>query len=491
LQFSQIIGNQWLREIMSNFKKQAIKVQGLQIIDAFLVWCGFALAYVVRDPVMLGLNAVLKLLGFPLVIDVLGTMGDISALLVVIVPFTPLVLELTGFYRDPLHTSVVRSVARVLTAVALMVCAVGLLSLFFKINASSRSILIIAAGLIALLLLCRFVLMRSYWRGKSKREKIKESIVLAGEPMEVERLFASMQQDETMRWRVVGRYDLASEKWEDFQRLLHDEAVERVIFAAKHSEFDKIATAVEMCEVRGIEAWISANFMQTQVARPSFDSIQGNPMLVLRSTPDLSWELLCKGLMDRVGAALAILISLPFWFVVALVIKIQSPGPVFYRQERAGRYGKPFWMWKFRTMIVDADKKLEELKQQAGNQMSGPVFKLENDPRIFPFGRFLRKFSIDEFPQFMNVLMGEMSLVGPRPMAMYELPNIERSEHRRKLSVKPGLTCIWQVSGRNQITSFEEWVDLDLKYIDNWSLWLDIKLLVQTIPAVLFARGAK
>jgi lipopolysaccharide/colanic/teichoic acid biosynthesis glycosyltransferase len=148
-------------------------------------------------------------------------------------------------------------------------------------------------------------------------------------------------------------------------------------------------------------------------------------------------------------------------------------------------------MWKFRTMIVDADKKLEELKQQAGNQMSGPVFKLENDPRIFPFGHLLRKFSIDEFPQFMNVLMGEMSLVGPRPMAMYELPNIERSEHRRKLSVKPGLTCIWQVSGRNQITSFEEWVDLDLKYIDNWSLWLDIKLLVQTIPAVLFAKGAK
>jgi lipopolysaccharide/colanic/teichoic acid biosynthesis glycosyltransferase len=245
-----------------------------------------------------------------------------------------------------------------------------------------------------------------------------------------------------------------------------------------------------MCEVRGIEAWISANFMQTQVARPSFDSIHGNPMLVLRSTPDLSWELLCKGLMDRVGALILILASSFLWVVVAIIIKIQSPGPIFYRQERAGRYGKPFWMW-FRTMIVDADKKLDELKQQAGNQMSGPVFKLEHDPRIFPFGRILRKFSIDEFPQFINVLLGDMSLVGPRPMAMYELPQIERSEHRRKLSVKPGITCIWQVSGRNQITSFEEWVDLDLKYIDEWSLWLDIKLLVLTIPAVLFAKGAK
>jgi lipopolysaccharide/colanic/teichoic acid biosynthesis glycosyltransferase len=123
--------------------------------------------------------------------------------------------------------------------------------------------------------------------------------------------------------------------------------------------------------------------------------------------------------------------------------------------------------------------------------MSGPVFKLENDPRIFPLGHILRKFSIDEFPQFINVLMGDMSLVGPRPMAMYELPKIERSEHRRKLSVKPGLTCIWQVSGRNHITSFDDWVKLDLEYIDNWSLWLDIKLLVMTIPAVLFAKGAK
>lgn len=237
---------------MSSYKKQAIKIQGLQIIDAFLVWCGFALAYVVRDPVMSGINELLKLLRRPLILEAVGTMGDISSLLVVIVPFTPLILELTGFYRNSLQASVVRTVARIFTAVALMVCAVGLLSLFFKINASSRSMLIIAAGIIALLLLCRFVLMRSYWRRKSKREKIKESIVLAGEPMEVERLFASMQQDETMRWRVVGRYDLASGKWDDFQNLLHDEAVERVIFAAKHSEFDKIATAVEMCGCVGL-----------------------------------------------------------------------------------------------------------------------------------------------------------------------------------------------------------------------------------------------
>jgi exopolysaccharide biosynthesis polyprenyl glycosylphosphotransferase len=476
---------------MSSFSKQVIKTQVLQAIDGLLVLLGFWLAYLFRDPVMDLLNSVLRYVGYGMFKQSLGSISDIFSFLVVVVPMTPLVLERIGFYRDPIRGSMVKALARILTSVFVMVCAVAMLSLFLKLNSSSRAVLILAAFTIALLLWGRFLLMRSYWRHRNRRQKIRESIVLAGKPEEIEKLLSSLEQDDSTRWRVVGSYDLASEKWGDFQKLLHDEAVERVIFAAKHSEFDKIATAVEMCEVRGIEAWISANFMQTQVARPSFDSIQGNPMLVLSSTPELSWELLCKGLMDRVGSFIAILVSLPFWFVVAVLIKLQSPGPVFYKQERAGRYGKPFWMWKFRTMIVDADKKLEELKQQAGNQMSGPVFKLENDPRIFPLGRLLRKFSIDEFPQFINVLLGDMSLVGPRPMAMYELPHIERSEHRRKLSVRPGLTCIWQVSGRNQITSFEEWVDLDLKYIDNWSLWLDIKLLVMTIPAVLFAKGAK
>ena len=476
---------------MSSTRKQTFITQRLQILDAFLVWCGFALAYALRDPMIDVLNAIMEPMGHRFFKQAIGSIGDISSFLVVVVPFTPLLLEALGFYRDPIRTSMGRAFWRILTANTVMVCLIALVSLFFKLHPSSRAVLILATLLIPILLFSRFLMLRCYWRSKMKKETIKESIVLAGNPYEVDQLLLSMQQSDSIRWRIVGKYDLASGKWGEFQKLLHDEAVERVIFAAKHSEFDKIATAVEMCEVRGIEAWISANFMQTQVARPSFDSIQGNPMLVLRSTPDLSWELLAKGLMDRVGALLAIIVSSPIWLLVAIGIKWQSPGPVFYRQERAGRYGKPFWMWKFRTMIVDADKKLEELKAQAGNQMSGPVFKLENDPRIFPLGHFLRKFSIDEFPQFINVLMGDMSLVGPRPMAIYELPKIERSEHRRKLSVKPGLTCIWQVSGRNHITNFDDWVQLDLQYIDNWSLWLDVKLLVLTIPAVLFARGSK
>ena len=172
-------------------------------------------------------------------------------------------------------------------------------------------------------------------------------------------------------------------------------------------------------------------------------------------------------------------------------IKLSDRGPVFYRQKRSGLYGREFGMWKFRTMYRDADKRLDEVKAKYGNDMDGPIFKLEHDPRIFSFGRFLRKFSIDELPQLINVLKGEMSLVGPRPLPVYETEAFTSDAHRRRLSVLPGVTGYWQIAGRSNIREFEKLVELDMKYIDNWSLWLDIKLLLKTVPAVLFARGAK
>jgi lipopolysaccharide/colanic/teichoic acid biosynthesis glycosyltransferase len=199
-----------------------------------------------------------------------------------------------------------------------------------------------------------------------------------------------------------------------------------------------------------------------------------------------------KEVFDRVFAALVILLSSPFWIFAYVGIRISSPGaPVFFSQMRAGRYGKPFRMWKFRTMVANAEELLQKIKDEHGNQMDGPVFKLDHDPRIFPFGSLLRKLSIDELPQLLNVVLGDMSLVGPRPLPLYEVEAFCEISHRRRLSVKPGITCEWQAGGRNKITSFEQWVEMDLKYIDNWSLWLDFRILLLTIPAVLFAKGAK
>jgi lipopolysaccharide/colanic/teichoic acid biosynthesis glycosyltransferase len=175
--------------------------------------------------------------------------------------------------------------------------------------------------------------------------------------------------------------------------------------------------------------------------------------------------------------------------LVSLAIKLSSKGPVFFRQKRCGLNGHPFTMLKFRSMVSDAEQLKQELESL--NEMSGPVFKLTNDPRVTWIGRLLRKYSVDELPQLINVLRGEMSLVGPRPLPVDEVSRFDDLAHRRRLSVKPGLTCLWQISGRNQVTDFKDWVRLDLEYIDNWSLWLDLKILWRTIPVVLLGTGAK
>ena len=212
-------------------------------------------------------------------------------------------------------------------------------------------------------------------------------------------------------------------------------------------------------------------------------------MLVFRSTPEASWQSVAKQVLDVAGAALLLAVFSPMLLGVALFIKMTSAGPVLFRQQRAGLNGQPFTMLKFRSMVTDADQRKHEL--EVLNEMTGPVFKVTNDPRVTPIGRFLRKFSLDEFPQLINVLRGEMSLVGPRPLPLDEVKRFDDLAHRRRLSVKPGITCLWQVSGRSNVKDFRDWVRLDLEYIDNWSLWLDFKILFRTIPVVLFGTGAK
>lgn len=196
--------------------------------------------------------------------------------------------------------------------------------------------------------------------------------------------------------------------------------------------------------------------------------------------------LAAKRIMDIVGAAAALLIAAPLMLPVALAIKLDSPGPVFFRQYRLGKDGRPFLFYKFRSMTVAAPDIRDSLLEQ--NEASGPVFKIRRDPRITRVGRIIRKCSIDELPQLMHVLTGEMSLVGPRPPIPAEVEHYEPWQTER-LAVKPGLTCIWQVSGRSDV-SFDDWVRLDIQYVRTRNLWLDIRLLLLTIPAVLTGRGA-
>ncbi|MFI3198871.1 MAG: exopolysaccharide biosynthesis polyprenyl glycosylphosphotransferase, partial [Methylococcaceae bacterium] len=196
---------------------------------------------------------------------------------------------------------------------------------------------------------------------------------------------------------------------------------------------------------------------------------------------------LVKRIIDIVASLILLIVLMPVFLVIMLLIYLSSPGPVFYKQTRVGRWGKLFTMWKFRSMYCDADARLKEMTAQ--NEMTGGViFKMKNDPRIIPIGRFIRKASIDELPQLWNVFKGDMSLVGPRPALTSEV-NQYSLQDRQRLEVIPGITCIWQVSGRSDIP-FPQQVQLDVEYIQSHSLWLDLKLLLLTIPAVLLSRGA-
>jgi exopolysaccharide biosynthesis polyprenyl glycosylphosphotransferase len=232
-----------------------------------------------------------------------------------------------------------------------------------------------------------------------------------------------------------------------------------------------------------------ADFFKTQISRTTFDDFYGRPVLVFRTTPEASWQSVIKQVMDCLGALAMLILLSPFLLIISLAIKFSSPGPILFRQQRSGLNGRPFSIYKFRTMVTNAEQLKHEL--EAMNEMTGPVFKVTNDPRVTPIGKFLRKYSLDEWPQFYNVLRGEMSLVGPRPLPVDEVKRFNDLAHRRRLSVKPGLTCLWQVSGRNNVTDFRDWVRLDLEYIDNWSLWLDFKILWWTVPVVLVGTGAK
>ncbi len=240
-------------------------------------------------------------------------------------------------------------------------------------------------------------------------------------------------------------------------------------------------------EEAGLPAYVRVDSVNLERARLRAEVV--GPALYLSYAihePDRP-AVLIKAILDRFLAGAALVLTLPLMAAAAVAIKLTSPGPVLFVQRRGGLHGRPFPMLKFRTMRQDAEKEREALL--AANEMDGPVFKIREDPRVTPVGRFLRRTSIDELPQLVNVLLGQMSLVGPRPLPVVETENIA-GPHRRRLSVRPGITCLWQISGRNEL-GFQQWMDLDLQYVDNWSLGLDVAILLRTVPALLTARGAR
>lgn len=272
------------------------------------------------------------------------------------------------------------------------------------------------------------------------------------------------------------------------ESVLRYQSVDEVLISLPPSRYGALVEKiVNRCEEEGVIVRLRAELFELRTAKAYADELEGLPVLTFRSGPQEDWRLMAKRIIDIVSSSVLLLALAPLFLIVAALIKWSSPGPVFFTQERIGLNKRRFEMLKFRTMVNGAEKQQSALEQL--NEAQGPVFKIKNDPRVTSLGKFLRRFSVDELPQLINVLKGDMSLVGPRPLPVRDVERIDSVSHKRRFSIKPGLTCLWQVNGRSNI-GFEEWVRMDLEYIDQWSLGLDMLILLKTIPAVFRGPGA-
>lgn len=268
-------------------------------------------------------------------------------------------------------------------------------------------------------------------------------------------------------------------------KLLEDKTVDEVVFIKDKMMVEEVEKITHACSEVGVIFRMYSPFFNKLKSKAHIHHYNTMPLLTISNTPTDYLAMRVKGILDFVFSLLVIIMASPVFVFISLLIKLTDNGPVFFKQKRVGLRGRKFYAYKFRTMVVNAEELKEKLMED--NEMDGPVFKMKNDPRITKIGRFLRKTSLDELPQFFNVLMGDMSVVGPRPPVPQEVKEYERWQLRR-LSMKPGITCTWQVSGRNDIP-FEEWMKMDLDYIDNWSLKLDFVIFLKTIRTMIIADG--
>ena len=452
----------------------------LQLIDGLIAGAAMVAAYLIRVyllPDILPLES--REIGeFTLYIPYIALMAILA----------PLLLSRRGLYRHFSGRGRKANLNAMLEA-SLILFLVGVSVVFFFKQSPSRIVFILFIPIFFLLLLLREEVFLRFRLFRRQAEHYSVRLLLVTESTQSSDRWINLFSDAPVGVRVTRTFPVESGSMEDFIQALHDDSAGIVLFEVGTRHMNWTAQAIKACEEEGIEAWLSTDFVGTQLARAQFEEIMNRNLLVFRSTRAGTWQSVAKALLDRVASTLLLILLSPLFLLIWIAIKLESPGPVFFRQRRSGRHGDPFTMYKFRTMHSDAEMRKAEL--EALNEMSGPVFKIKKDPRVTRVGAFLRFTSLDELAQLINVFLGQMSLVGPRPLPTYETLAMTANNQRRRLSVTPGMTCLWQISGRNEVKDFSDWVRLDLEYIDQWSLWLDFQILLRTIPAVLFGRGAR
>jgi exopolysaccharide biosynthesis polyprenyl glycosylphosphotransferase len=409
----------------------------------------------------------------------------------------------SGIYQSTWFSSLQNGAIEILKATSL---GTGLLLiLLFIVPISMIDVLFlivywlsVSACMFLVRLILRSVLERLRLTGKNLRD-----VVIVGVNERALQLIKRIESMPELGYRIKGFIDNPSTQgagklvksgypllanFGDFRSFLNQNPVDEIIICLPiKSRYEEAERIITLCEKQGVVVRLLSDLFSFNRGRTRVNSLEGLDTITITSVTLENGSIIAKRIFDLVGSCLLLVLLSPVLLATALLIKATSPGSVFFVQKRLGLNKRLFRIYKFRTMAQGADKMQKEFESL--NEVNGPAFKIRNDPRITPVGKFLRKTSIDELPQLFNVLKGDMSLVGPRPLPVRDYENFREDWQRRRFSVKPGITCLWQVGGRSDL-DFNQWMELDMLYIDSWSLWLDVKILLQTIPAVIQGRGA-
>jgi exopolysaccharide biosynthesis polyprenyl glycosylphosphotransferase len=462
------------------------------ILDCIVVGIAFLLAYMLR--------ANLEHLNLPAMISIRKgfSFQTYAWMIAIVVPLWIVCLKHFGAYHSMRKKKFTDLFWNIFDASILGILAFSAIGFLLKPDLLSRAFVIILFASVVFLLSVEKWVVLAVLRYIRKHGYNYRMLLIAGSGKRAEN-FAQMINDNP-HWglKILGFVDkedrvgmeIANKKvmgsFNDVARILDENVVDDVVFILPMSLLPYVRDCVKICEKIGVRSNIAVDFFDTTIAKPSIEEVEDWPLLTFDTIPLNATSLLIKRLIDIVISTFGLILLAPLFLITAFVIKITSKGPVFFKQIRSGLHGRTFEIYKFRTMVVGAEERLEELMSL--NEREGPVFKIRNDPRITKVGRFLRKVSLDELPQLINVLKGDMSLVGPRPPLPSEVTQYERWQ-RRRLSLRPGITCIHEVVAREDI-DFDRWMKLDLEYIDNWSITLDIKILTRTIFAVFKGTGS-
>jgi exopolysaccharide biosynthesis polyprenyl glycosylphosphotransferase len=422
-----------------------------------------------------------------------------TLLLIPLLPAWVCLLSFFGLYRAQRTASIGHEMLGVAKAAAMMGLLMAALVVAFRglqvqpsfvIAFCLAAFVLTSLGRASIRIVARQFRVRGY--------KYRNIVVVVGSTAKALECLELVRQNRHWGLKLVGTIDAGGgplpAPWPthlgsvaDLGSLAAREVIDEVIFAALPEQLGAMRDAITLCETVGIRAHIALDIAPLVVARLYRDELAGMPLLTFSTTPHAAVPLIVKRAVDVTLAGALLAVLSPLFLIAAIAVRVTSGGPVLFHQIRVGLNGRRFRLYKFRSMVHDAEHRRHEVA--ALNQLNGPIFKVADDPRLVPVGRWLRRTSVDELPQLFNVLRGEMSLVGPRPPVPEEV-RAYRPADRRRLSMKPGLTCLWQVNGRDLVTDFDRRLELDLHYIDNWSLGLDFRILAQTIPVVLRGRGA-